>query len=432
MIILQIAFVLIFAVFIYLARQRYLFIQKGILLGKPVSLNTEQGWHNVLLYALGQKKMFENPLAGFLHAVVYFGFFVVNIEIIEIILDGLLGTHRILTHVLPLDLYHLLINLFEVFALGVIVSCTIFLIRRNVIKLPRFQAKELKGWAYKDANLILLFEIALMSAFLKMNAADSVLQQREVVGYASIGNFWISSLLIPIYKHFGTSWLIAVERIAWWFHILGIFGFAIYVTYSKHLHIILGFVNIYYSPNKPVGAIKNMPSITAEVKSMMGLPTENEETAAPPTRFGAKDVTDLTWKNLLDAFSCTECGRCSSACPASQTGKLLSPRKIMMDTRDRAESLAKGNEPDKTLYGNYITNEELFACTSCSACVEACPVGINPLEIIIEMRRYVAMEESKTPQAWNVMFANIENNATPWSLSANDRGNWIKNINFNE
>lgn len=424
----QIAFVLALVAFIYLARKRYLFIQKGILLGKPVSPNTEQGWNNVLLYALGQKKMFEKPLVGILHAIVYFGFFVVNIEVIEIILDGLLGTHRILTSILPIGLYQLLINLFEVFALGVIVSCVIFLIRRNVVKLPRFQAKELKGWAYKDANLILLFEIALMSAFLKMNAADSVLQQREV-GYAAIGNFWISSLLIPIYENFGTSWLIAIERIAWWFHILGIFGFAVYVTYSKHLHIILGFVNIYYSPNKPVGAIENMPSVTAEVKSMMGLPTENTDAAAPPARFGAKDVTDLTWKNLLDAFSCTECGRCSSVCPASQTGKLLSPRKIMMDTRDRAESLAKGNEPEKTLYENYITNEELFACTSCNACVEACPVGINPLEIIIEMRRYAAMEESKTPQAWNVMFANIENNATPWSLSANDRANWIKTIN---
>jgi ferredoxin len=424
----QIAFVLALVAFIYLARKRYLFIQKGILLGKPVSPNTEQGWNNVLLYALGQKKMFEKPLVGILHAIVYFGFFVVNIEVIEIILDGLLGTHRILTSILPIGLYQLLINLFEVFALGVIVSCVIFLIRRNVVKLPRFQAKELKGWAYKDANLILLFEIALMSAFLKMNAADSVLQQREV-GYAAIGNFWISSLWIPIYENFGTSWLIAIERIAWWFHILGIFGFAVYVTYSKHLHIILGFVNIYYSPNKPVGAIENMPSVTAEVKSMMGLPTENTDAAAPPARFGAKDVTDLTWKNLLDAFSCTECGRCSSVCPASQTGKLLSPRKIMMDTRDRAESLAKGNEPEKTLYENYITNEELFACTSCNACVEACPVGINPLEIIIEMRRYAAMEESKTPQAWNVMFANIENNATPWSLSANDRANWIKTIN---
>jgi len=430
----QILFLLLVVTAVTLFTKKIRQIRKAIQLGveEEIADNKAQRWRNVLLLAFGQKKMFRNPLVGVLHFLVYAGFIIINIEILEIILDGLLGTHRLFANSLG-TLYLFLINAFEVLALLVIVACAIFLIRRNIIKLQRFISKELDGWPRSDANYILFTEIILMLLFLTMNSGDTLLQQRGISHYteANTGNFIISQWLHPLLQSMSNSQLIGVERTCWWLHIIGIFAFLNYLPYSKHLHIILAFPNAYYARLTPLGKMENMPQVQQEVLYAMQ-PELAPTDAIPPTRFGAKDVTDLSWKNILDAYSCTECGRCTAACPANITGKKLSPRKIMMDTRDRAEEIIQQKSKDeawngdgKSLLHNYITVEELRACTTCNACVQECPVSINPLDIILQLRRQLIMEESNAPQEWNAMFSNIENNFAPWKFSPEDRSKWM-------
>lgn len=431
----QVIFLLAVAVGIGLFIRRLTGIRKNILLGKEADYSDKpsERWKNVFLLAFGQKKMFRNPFVAVLHFFVYAGFIIINIEILEIILDGILGTHRLFAPALG-GLYHFLIDAFEILALLVIVSCAIFLARRNIIKLRRFISRDLDGWPRSDANYILITEIVLMLLFLTMNATDYSLQAKGYGSYAAhpVGPFIISGKLAPLFSTLSEQSLIIIERSCWWLHILGILAFMNYLPYSKHLHIILAFPNAYYARLKPKGEMNNMPAVQNEVLYAMQ-PELAPADAEPPSRFGAKDVFDLSWRNLLDAYSCTECGRCSAACPATTTGKLLSPRKIMMSTRDRLKEVGKNIEKNgsfqddgKTLLYDYITPEELRACTTCNACVEECPVSISPLEIILELRRSLIMEESNAPQEWNAMFNNIENNYAPWQFSPEDRGNWAK------
>lgn len=434
----QILFVLVLAVAAYLLTKRIRRLRKNILLGKDVKMekNPSARLRNLLLIAFGQKKMFKRPIPAILHLFLYVGFLIINIEVLEFIIDGLAGTHRVFAPALG-NFYPFLMNLFEFLAVAVLISCVIFLIRRNVIKVYRFTARELTSWPKLDANLILIIEITLMVAILSMNAADQLIQQR-VPEQTQTGHLFFSGLIMPLFAGLSTSALVMIERIAWWFHIIGILGFAVYITYSKHLHIFMAFPNTWWSRLRPKGEMQNMESVTNEVKLMLGMPVDNPEANTNPDeigRFGAKDVNDLTWKNLMDAYTCTECGRCTDQCPANQTGKLLSPRKIMMDTRDRADEVGrslekggKGLNDGKALLGDYILKEEIMACTSCNACVEACPVMISPLEIIMELRRYVAMEESASPPSWNAMFQNIETNFAPWKFPPTDRFNWAKDI----
>jgi heterodisulfide reductase subunit C len=399
----------------------------------------------MLLMAFGQRKMFEKPLVGVMHFVIYAGFLLINIEVLEIILDGFLGTHRLFGGFLG-SFYTFLINFFEFLAFGVLAVCVVFLIRRNLLIIPRLFSKDLDGFPRLDANLILTAEIVLMCLLFTMNATDSILQTRNtdttwggyiVAHYKPVGTFVISQFFVPLYKNMSTAHLLVIERTTWWLHILGILSFAVYVTYSKHLHIALAFPNTYFANLEPKGKLTNMDVVTKEVQTMLGVPltVEVPETGEQMGRFGAKDIQDLTWKNLLEAYTCTECGRCTAACPANMTGKKLSPRKIMMDTRDRAEEVGHniklyGSQYDdgKSLYGDYISKEELWACTTCNACVDACPVNINPLEIIMELRRYAAMEESTMPPSWAAMSANMENNGAPWAFSTADRYNWAKDL----
>ncbi|WP_411767655.1 4Fe-4S dicluster domain-containing protein [Winogradskyella sp. A3E31] len=406
---------------------------RNIKLGKPVdaSDSSSQRWKNVVQIALGQSKMVKRPIAGFLHVIVYIGFIIINIEVLEIIIDGLLGTHRIGLEILPLSVYGFLIGSFEILALLVLVSVIVFWLRRNIIKLKRFLSAEMKGWPKQDGNLILYFEVVLMCLFLIMNAADIEFQNM------ASGNI-ISQFIAPWFEGFSENTLHIIERTAWWLHIVGILVFLNYLYFSKHLHIILAFPNVYYGRVNPQGQFNNLDAVTKEVMLMMdpnadpfAAPPESEDDGEPE-KFGASDVMDLSQVQLLNAYTCTECGRCTSECPANQTGKKLSPRKIMMDTRDRLEEVGKNitankgvfKPDDKQLLNDYITKEELWACTSCNACVEACPVSIDPLSIIMDMRRYLVMEESAAPMELNNMMTNIENNGAPWPYNQMDRLNW--------
>lgn len=436
----QILFVLVAGVAIGLFAKKAGQIRRNIRLGHDEDFSDNPGlrWKNVLLLAFGQKKMFRNPLVAVIHFVIYAGFIIINIEVLEIAIDGLLGTHRVFYRFSG-PVYLFLIDAFEVLALGVLTACVIFLCRRNILKLRRFISHDLDGWPRSDANYILLTEIALMTLFLTMNAADTLLQARGYGHYGAhtTGDFVISQGLHPLLNGWSNSSLAALERTCWWLHIVGIFAFLNYLPYSKHLHILLAFPNAYYARLAPEGKLRNMPVIQQEVlyavQPELAPPAPADgEAAPPPPRFGAKDVFDLSWRNLLDAYSCTECGRCSAACPANLTGKLLSPRKIMMSTRDRLEEVgrnvtANGHFKDdgKNLL-NYISVEELRACTTCNACVEECPVSISPLEIIVEMRRALVMEDSNVPQEWTGLFSNIENNFAPWKFSPEDRDKWTE------
>ena len=416
-------------------------IIRNIKLGQDVnrSDNSNLRWKNMAMIALGQSKMVKKPIAGILHVIVYIGFVVINLEVLEIIIDGLFGTHRIFA---PLGLtYNILIGTFEILAFLVLAAVIIFWIRRNTIKLKRFISSDLKGWPKSDANYILYFEVVLMSLFLTMNAADHWLQMMQVSHYAEAGFFPISQFITPIFDGMAVAKVVLIERIAWWLNITGILIFLNYLYFSKHLHILLAFPNTYFADLNPLGELDDLPAVTKEVKLMMdpnadpyATPAVDEN--ATPTKFGAQDVQDLNWVQLLNAYTCTECGRCTSACPANITGKKLSPRKIMMDTRDRLVEVGKNIDankgifiPDnKTLLNDYITAEELWACTSCNACVQECPVNISPLSIIIDMRRYLVMEQSAAPQSLNAMMTNIENNGAPWQYNQQDRLNW-KNEN---
>ncbi|MCX2574670.1 4Fe-4S dicluster domain-containing protein [Pedobacter sandarakinus] len=405
-------------------------IIRNIRLGKSVdrSDQPQKRLMTMLRVAFGQSKMVVRPIPAFLHFFVYIGFVIINIEVLEIVIDGLFGTHRVF-HGLG-GFYDFLIGSFEILALTVWVSCVIFLIRRNILKLKRFSGAEMTNWPKSDANYILFIEVLLMSAFLFMNAADLKLQLSGASHYITAGSFPVSQYLVNLLPASEGS-LVIVERACWWFHIIGILAFLNYLPYSKHFHILFAFPNTYYSKLLPKGAFTNMPAVTNEVKAMLDpsfVPAEGE-----PGKFGAKDATDLSWVNLMNAYTCTECGRCTSVCPANITGKLLSPRKIMMDTRDRITEIGKNidqhgtnHQDGKSLLDDYITREEIWACTSCNACVEACPVNIDPLEIIMELRRFSVMEESQAPGSINAMLGNIENNQAPWKYSPADRFNWAQ------
>lgn len=409
-------------------------ISRNILLGQPEERKDRplDRLKIMLRVAFGQSKMAKRPVAAVLHFFLYAGFIIINIEVLEIIIDGLFGTHRVFAQPLG-PVYNFLIGSFEILALLVLVACVVFLIRRNVLKLRRFKGPEMTAWPKSDANYILIIEIFLMGAFLKMNAADYLLQQQGHPHYIQAGSFPVSQYFAMMMPSTDPDFLIFVERSAWWFHILGILAFLNYLPYSKHFHIIMAFPNTWYSRLQPKGEFNNMPSVTNEVKAMLD-PSFTPLPVAEGSKFGAKDVQDLTWKNLMDAYTCTECGRCTAVCPANITGKLLSPRKIMMDTRDRLTEV--GNNMDKhgkdfqdgkSLLDNYITREEIWACTTCNACVEACPVNIDPLAIIVDLRRFSVMEEAQAAASLNNMFGNIENNGAPWKYAPSDRFNWAHN-----
>lgn len=410
-------------------------IIRNIKLGKELNRSDRKSERFKLMakVALGQSKMVVRPVSGLLHILVYVGFVIINIEVLEIVLDGILGEHRLFSFLG--SFYYFLIASFEILALLVLLACVIFLIRRNVIRLKRFSGVEMTAWPKSDANYILITEVLLMSAFLLMNAADLALQNLGSEHYVMVGTFPISGILVSFVDSMSEGNLIMLERSLWWFHIVGIFAFLNYLPYSKHFHILLAFPNVFYSKLEPKGQLDNMAAVKKEVELMFdpaadpyATPVEQQ---GEPSRFGAKDVTDLTWKQLMDSYTCTECGRCTDVCPANQTGKLLSPRKIMMDTRDRLTEVGKGIDKNgkdftdgKSLLRDYISEEELLACTSCNGCTDACPVNNDPLSIIVDLRRYLIMEESKSPAEWSGIFTNIENNGAPWQFAQADRLKW--------
>ena len=435
----NIAFAVLFVVLVGLFTRNVRRIIRNIKLGNATNRSDQpkKRWLHMARIALGQSKMVRKPLSGALHVIVYVGFVVINIELLEIILDGFLGTHRVFAPYLG-GVYDVLIFTFEIFAALVLICVFFFWTRRNVARIKRFWKPEMKGWPKWDADIILYAEVVLMGLFLTMNASDYWLQTvAQDEHYILAGSFPVSQLLLPLFDGMTAQQVIAIERTTWWLHISGILLFLNYLYYSKHLHIILAFPNTYFAKLSPQGELSNMEAVTNEVKLM--LDPEADPYAAPatdaaPTTFGAADVTDLNWVQLMNAYSCTECGRCTDECPANQTGKLLSPRKIMMDTRDRlteiGSSLNKGEDPNQnTLLDNYISREELWACTSCNACVEACPIAIDPLSIIMEMRRYLVMEQSAAPNELNVMMTNVENNGAPWPFNQQDRIAWREELN---
>lgn len=426
----QLVFIAILGTIAYFVAKKARHIYQNIRKGKPLNRTDKpaERFKNMLLLAFGQKKMFRNLTPALLHLCVYVAFVITQIELIEIIIDGVFGVHRFFYPGLG-SFYTFIISFIEILSVLAFIATVAFLSRRNLLKLPRFNMKELTGWPMKDANLILIGEIILITGIFSMNTADMQLHQGEY-------GFVVSRWLMPLFAGLSESTLHIIERFGWWLHILTVFGFLLYLPYSKHLHIVLAFPNAYFADlSNTKGEMSNMPRITQEIKFMLN---PEEMTEAPPAeaeRFGAKDVYDLTWKSLLDAYSCTECGRCTAACPANLTGKLLSPRKIMMDTRDRLEEIAdskKQNGADfddgKSLLHDYISAEELRACTTCNACVEECPVSINPLNIILELRRYLILEESNSPDEWNKMFSSVESNGAVWQLPADHRLNWIDEL----
>lgn len=431
----NIIFGLVLLTAIFLFRRNILFIKRNILIGQALdrSGRSSERWFNMIRIALGQSKMITRPIAGILHIIVYIGFIIINIELVEIVLDGLLGTHRLFAPLMG-EVYNWLIASFEILAALVLVSVVLFWLRRNALKIKRFWKPEMKGWPKNDADYILYFEIVLMTLFLFMNATDQVLQYLENPHYTKAGLFPVSQFMTPLFSSLSAASLVIMERIFWWLHITGILIFLNYLYYSKHLHILLAFPNTYFQNLNPKGAFKNNETVTKEVKLMMD---PNMDPYAPPAednvpaKFGASDVTDLNWVQLMNAYTCTECGRCTDECPANQTGKLLSPRKIMMDTRDRLEEVGRNinqngsfQDDGKQLLDDYITKEELWACTSCNACVETCPIGIDPLSIIMDMRQYLVMEQSAAPSDLNNMMSNIENNGAPWPFNNQDRMLW--------
>ena len=395
--------------------------------------HAQKRWSNMIRIALGQSKMVTRPIAGILHIVVYIGFILINIELLEIVLDGLLGTHRVFAPLLG-KVYDLLIASFEILAALVLISVVLFWLRRNALRVKRFWKPEMKGWPKKDADYILYFEIVLMTLFLSMNATDLLLQDSGDPYYIKAGSFPVSELMTPLFSSFSPSILVVLERSFWWLHILGILIFLNYLYYSKHLHILLAFPNTYFENLSPKGRFKNNETVTKEVKLILDPnadPYADPDDDIVPEKFGASDITDLNWVQLMNAYTCTECGRCTEECPANQTGKLLSPRKIMMDTRDRMEEVGRMinqnsiiQDDGKQLLDDYITREELWACTSCNACVETCPIGIDPLSIIMDMRQYLVMEQSAAPSDLNNMMSNIENNGAPWPFNNQDRMLW--------
>ena len=417
-------------------------IKRNIYLGRSIDRTdrTKERWGNMARIALGQSKMVKRPIAGILHVVVYVGFILINIELLEIVVDGIAGTHRIFAPYLG-GFYNVLIGSFEICATLVLIAVIVFWCRRNVIRIQRFWKDEMKGWPKLDADLILYFEVVLMGLFLTMNGADLAIQTNfaDTPHYVQAGAFPVSQWITPLFDGMELSSLILVERTAWWMHIIGIFCFLNYLYYSKHLHILLAFPNTFFADLRPKGQFNNNANVTAEVKLMMD-PSADPYAVTDDTeeveKFGASDVMDLNQVQLLNAYTCTECGRCTSECPANQTGKKLSPRKIMMDTRDRLTEVGDNIEKNKgqfvvdgkQLLGDYITNEELWACTSCNACTEACPVDIDPLSIIMEMRQYLVMEESAAPTDLNNMMSNIENNGAPWPFNQQDRANWAQEL----
>lgn len=410
-------------------------IKRNILLGKEAGRNDQKSerWKHMIRVALGQSKMGVKPVAAALHLVVYIGFIIINIELLEIILDGLLGTHRLFAPRLG-SIYDFLIGSFEILALLVLIAVIFFWTRRNLVKIKRFWKPEMNGWPKRDADYILYFEVVLMLLFLSMNATDALLQQQGAESYTKAGSFPVSQFIMPLFEGLGLNTLILLERSFWWTHIIGILIFLNYLYYSKHLHILLAFPNTFYANLESQGKFSIDIDIKREVMLML-FPEKaatEPETSSPPDKFGASDVFDLKWTQLMNAYSCTECGRCTEVCPANQTGKKLSPRKIMMDTRDRLEEVGKNinvnkgvfEDDQKQLLNDYISPEELWACTSCNACVEACPVAIDPLSIIMDMRQYLVMEQSAAPQELNAMMGNIENNGAPWPFSNQDRLQW--------
>jgi heterodisulfide reductase subunit C len=431
----NIIFIAALAFAIYIFARNVGKIRRNIMLGKDVNRgdNKSERWRTMGRVAMGQSKMVTRPIAGFFHIVIYVGFVLINIEVLEILIDGIFGTHRVLTSPLG-TVYTSAINFFEVLAVLVILACVVFLWRRNIQRIPRFRKDEMKGWPTKDGNYILIIEIVLMFALLGMNASEANMEA------AVAGPYLVSQFLAPLFNGLSQEGLHTAERIFWWGHILGILAFLNYLPFSKHFHIILAFPNTWYANLNPKGAFKNNETVTKEVKMMMdpsadpyAAPAEDQ---GEPERFGAKDVMDLDWTNIMNAYACTECGRCTAECPANQTGKKLSPRKIMMDVRDRAEIVGANidanngvfQDDGKSLLDDHITREELWACTTCNACVEACPVLIDPLDIIMKMRQYMVMEESSAAQELNLMMTNVENNGAPWQFAQADRANWADEL----